>query len=112
MYALYTICTTLSPSRLDDNIANIAKERYGENLALQAIEENFLYACPKFISANPLDAPAEDPTRRHLGLFLTSCAAYTPVPALKTLLKLYTSIDCGKLAGFMAAKGKIHASCY
>jgi translation initiation factor 3 subunit L len=30
MYALFAICNALSPSRLDDNIANISKERYGE----------------------------------------------------------------------------------
>jgi translation initiation factor 3 subunit L len=30
MYALFAICTALSPSRLDDNIANTVKERYGE----------------------------------------------------------------------------------
>jgi translation initiation factor 3 subunit L len=30
MYALFAICNSLSPSRLDDNIANIAKERFAE----------------------------------------------------------------------------------
>jgi translation initiation factor 3 subunit L len=30
MYALFAICNALSPSRLDDNILNMVKERYGE----------------------------------------------------------------------------------
>jgi translation initiation factor 3 subunit L len=30
MYALFAICNAMSPSRLDDNILNIVKERYGE----------------------------------------------------------------------------------
>ena len=30
MYALFAICTALSPTRVDDNISNIVKERYGE----------------------------------------------------------------------------------
>ncbi|PPQ75053.1 hypothetical protein CVT26_012055 [Gymnopilus dilepis] len=68
MYALFAICSALSPSRMDDNIANIAKERYGEQYAkmsrggpeaLPAFEELFTYACPKFITANP--PPYEDP---------------------------------------------------
>jgi translation initiation factor 3 subunit L len=33
MYALFAICHALSPSRLDDNIANIAKERFSEQYA-------------------------------------------------------------------------------
>ena len=33
MYALYAICNALSPSRLDDNISNIVKERYGEQFS-------------------------------------------------------------------------------
>jgi translation initiation factor 3 subunit L len=36
MYALFAICNALSPSRLDDNIANISKERYGEQFAKMA----------------------------------------------------------------------------
>jgi len=60
MYALFAVCHALSPSRLDDNIENIAKERYGEQFAkmarggddaLPAFQELFLYACPKFINA-------------------------------------------------------------
>jgi len=30
MYALFAMCHALAPSRLDDNIANVAKERFGE----------------------------------------------------------------------------------
>lgn len=32
MYALFAICNALSPSRLDDNILNIVKERYGDQV--------------------------------------------------------------------------------
>lgn len=32
MYALFAVCNAMSPSRLDDNIANIVKERYGEQI--------------------------------------------------------------------------------
>ncbi|EDQ99844.1 uncharacterized protein LACBIDRAFT_334691 [Laccaria bicolor S238N-H82] len=136
MYALFAVCHALSPSRLDDNIANTAKERYGEQYAkmirggeeaLPAYEELFLYACPKFITANPppydnpiamnaflsLTSPLESPTsaqpsstdatHRHLSLFLADVAAQSPVPTLRSFLKLYTSLGAKKLANFLDA---------
>ncbi|KAJ7678236.1 eukaryotic translation initiation factor 3 subunit 6 [Mycena polygramma] len=136
MYALFAICNALSPSRLDDNIANISKERYGEQFAkmvrgqedaIPAFKELFLYACPKFINANapPYDDPAAlnallapaspdpsspeftesltDPAQRHLSLLLSDVGAYTPVPTLRSFLKLYTSLGAKKLANFLDA---------
>nr|GAT58876.1 eukaryotic translation initiation factor 3 subunit 6 [Mycena chlorophos] len=128
MYALFAICNALSPSRLDDNIANISKERYGEQFAkmarggeeaVPAFKELFLYACPKFINANAppyddaiainamLSAPEtpegdpSDPAQRHLGLLLADVVAQTPVPTLRSFLKLYTSLGAKKLANFL-----------
>ncbi|KAJ7489442.1 eukaryotic translation initiation factor 3 subunit 6 [Mycena latifolia] len=136
MYALFAICNALSPSRLDDNIANISKERYGEQFAkmargqedaIPAFKELFLYACPKFINANapPYDDPAalnallapsspdpssaelaeslSDPAHRHLSLLLSDVVAQTPVPTLRSFLKLYTSLGAKKLANFLDA---------
>ncbi|KAJ7100599.1 eukaryotic translation initiation factor 3 subunit 6 [Mycena belliarum] len=136
MYALFAICNALSPSRLDDNIANISKERYGEQFAkmargqedaIPAFKELFLYACPKFINANapPYDDPVAldallastapdtssaefvdspgDPAHRHLSLLLSDVVAQTPVPTLRSFLKLYTSLGAKKLANFLDA---------
>ncbi|KAM5537058.1 hypothetical protein V8D89_009204 [Ganoderma adspersum] len=123
MYALFAICNALSPTRVDDNISNIVKERYGEQFGkmsrgeegIPAFEELFLYACPKFISANPppyddaellaahLEDPPVEPAQRHLGLFLAEVRAQAPVPTLRSFLKLYTSLDAKKLAGFLDA---------
>lgn len=100
--------------------------------ALPAFEELFLYACPKFITANspPYDDPAAisqllsppsptqsqdspsseaqtpkhiDPAHRHLNLFLADVAATAPVPTLRSFLKLYSSLDAKKLANFLDA---------
>ncbi|KIY69436.1 hypothetical protein CYLTODRAFT_420727 [Cylindrobasidium torrendii FP15055 ss-10] len=127
MYALFAICNALSPSRLDDNIANVSKERYGEQIgkmtrgskeALPAFEELFLYACPKFINANspPYDDPpalaqvladaeaaggSVDPARRQLNLFLADVVAQQSTPTLRSFLKLYTSLGTAKLANFL-----------
>ena len=82
---------------------------------IPAFEELFLYACPKFISANPppyddaellaahIEDPPVEPAQRHLGLFLAEVRAQAPVPTLRSFLKLYTSLDAKKLAGFLDA---------
>ncbi|KAH7926618.1 hypothetical protein BV22DRAFT_1194288, partial [Leucogyrophana mollusca] len=159
MYALFALCHALSPTRLDDNILNIVREKYGEQLGkmargdegLAAFEELFLYACPKFISANPppYEDPAllalllsstspapvppsttssptsptatplgatppetganantspldRDPAHRHLAPLLALFRALSPaVPTLRSFLRLYTSLDAAKLAGYL-----------
>jgi len=123
MYALLAVCSALSPSRLDDNIMNTVKEKYGEQYGkmtqgsegIQAFEELFIFACPKFIAANPppyenevqlaawLEEPPADPLQRHLALFLSDVRAQDAVPTLRSFLKLYTSLDAGKLANFLDA---------
>jgi translation initiation factor 3 subunit L len=91
-----------------------------------------MYACPKFISANsppyddpaaisqllnasPTDSPSQrttelptaathtDPAHRHLRLFLSDVTAQSPVPTLRSFLKLYTSLGSKKLANFLDA---------
>lgn len=125
MYALFAICNALSPSRLDDNILNIVKEKYGDQVsrmsrgrtedAIPAFQELFVYACPKFITANPppfedpealaayMGDPPLEPAQRHLQLFLSDIRAQASVPTLRSFLKLYTSLDARKLASFLDA---------
>lgn len=95
---------------------------------LSTFEEIFLYASPKFITASgpPYDDPTtlrlllnpptpsspsspapnttiSDPTHRHLRALTAHFLSLTPVPVLRSLLKLYTSLDARKLAGFLDA---------
>lgn len=44
-----------------------------------------------------------EPAQRHLSLFLSDVRAQAPVPTLRSFLKLYTSLDANKLAGFLDA---------
>ncbi|KAH9019868.1 RNA polymerase I-associated factor PAF67-domain-containing protein [Lactarius pseudohatsudake] len=80
-----------------------------------AFEELFLYACPKFISANPPpygdpeqlasyaeEAPSE-PVQRHLALFVADVRAHAAVTTLRGFLKLYTSLDAAKPTIFLDA---------
>jgi translation initiation factor 3 subunit L len=83
--------------------------------SLQAFEELFIYACPKFIAANPppyedptalqayIDHPPTDPPARHLAQFLADVRSQRTVATLRSFLKLYTSLDAAKLAGFLDA---------
>lgn len=82
---------------------------------LPAFEELFLYACPKFISANPppyhdasllgpyLETPSPiiEPPQYHLQLFLNDVKIQLTIPTLRSFLRLYTSLDTKKLAGFL-----------
>ncbi|WVR06875.1 eukaryotic translation initiation factor 3 subunit L [Kwoniella sp. DSM 27419] len=121
MYALLAICTTLSPGPSDESIMSIVKEHYADQLAvlqrggdeaLETFKDLFLSATPKFLNVNPppyedsaaleeyLANPPIDATQRHLDLFLSDVVAVKGVSNIRNLLKLYTSIDAAKLAGF------------
>ena len=92
----------------------ISASRHSEE-GIPAFEELFLYACPKFISANPppyedpellqayIEDPPVEPAQRHLALFLADVRAQAPVPTLRSFLKLYTSLDAKKLSNFLDA---------
>jgi translation initiation factor 3 subunit L len=122
MYALLAICTTLSPNTQEESVMSLVKENYGDQLqtlqrggdeALEVFKELFLQACPKYLNVNPppyedADAlqafianPPPDAVNRHLDLFLADVVAVRGVSNVRNLLKLYTSIDAGKLAVFL-----------
>ena len=50
-----------------------------------------------------MEEPPTEPAQRHLSLFLSDVRAQAPVPTLRSFLKLYTSLDAKKLAGFLDA---------
>lgn len=117
MYALLTICIALTPTRLDDSIHSVLREKYGEQLSKltkggekgeldeKILEELYLFACPKFINPIPpdWDQPdiVSDPTQHHLSVFKQLVKSEGVVGTLRSYLKLYKSIEIGKLAGFL-----------
>lgn len=122
MYALLAIATTLSPGPTDEGIMSFVKERHGDALAslqrggeqaLPVYRELFTGACPKFLSqiAPPYQdaeqlalwtaAPPADPLARQVDLFASQVAPLLAVPAMRSFLKLYTSIDAAKVASFL-----------
>jgi len=121
MYALFAICHALAPSRVDDAVQSTTKEKFGEQInkmtrgeeGLPAFEELYLYACPKFISANIppyhdiqvlatwVQNPPVEPHTHHLTLFLREVSSKIPTRTLRSSLRLYASLDARKLAGFL-----------
>ncbi|KAK8015511.1 hypothetical protein PG996_011459 [Apiospora saccharicola] len=108
MYALIAICVAFHPTRLDDTIHTALREKYGDQLvklqrggpeALPIFEELFRAACPKFISPNP--EANVDPIDHHLGIFMDEVKTNMFNPTVKSYLRLYTTMDLKKLAGFL-----------
>ncbi|KAF2724864.1 eukaryotic translation initiation factor 3 [Polychaeton citri CBS 116435] len=114
MYALVAICVAFHPTRLDDTIHTSLREKYGEQLtrmqrggpeALPIFEELFRAACPKFIAPTPpdFDNPSVniDPIEHHLSIFMEEVKNNIFSPTVRSYLKLYTTMDLTKLAGFL-----------
>ncbi|CAG8962111.1 hypothetical protein HYFRA_00005154 [Hymenoscyphus fraxineus] len=114
MYALIAICVAFHPTRLDDTIHTALREKYGDQLlklqrggpeSLPIFEELFRSACPKFISPTPPDFDNPelnvDPLEHHLAIFMDEVKTNMWSPTVKSYLRLYTTMDLKKLAGFL-----------
>jgi translation initiation factor 3 subunit L len=114
MYALIAMCVALHPTRLDDTIHTALREKYGEQFnrmqrggpdSLPIFQELFKQACPKFIAPTPpdFDNPEinADPLDHQLQIFLDEVKNNIWSPTVKSYLKLYTTMDIKKLAGFL-----------
>jgi translation initiation factor 3 subunit L len=114
MYALVAICVAFCPTKLDDIVHTALREKYGDQLlrlqrggpeSLPLFEELFRSACPKFITPTPpdFDNPAinVDPVDHHCSIFMAEVKANMYSPTVKSYLKLYTTMDLKKLAGFL-----------
>jgi translation initiation factor 3 subunit L len=90
-------------------------DRFFSEEGIPAFEELFLYACPRFITANPppyndpnalsalVEEPPIEPAQRHLASFMSNVRAQAPLPTLRSFLRLYSSLDAEKLANFLDA---------
>ena len=114
MYALIAICVAFNPTKLDDTIHTALREKYGDQLvrlqrggpeALPLFEELFRSACPKFIAPTPPDFDTPelnvDPVDHHCSIFMEEVKNTMHSPTVKSYLKLYTTMDLKKLAGFL-----------
>jgi len=124
MYYLLQICLTLHPQSIDESVTRSMNEKLGsgdrmqklqrggtggqtaEEDFLQEMEQLFLFACPKFISATlPNFNEKKDNHRDMLNLqtkvFMDEVREQSKIAVIRSFLKLYSSISIQKLAGFM-----------
>ncbi|KPI41082.1 Eukaryotic translation initiation factor 3 subunit L [Cyphellophora attinorum] len=114
MYALIAICVSFAPTRLDDTIHTVLREKYGDKFnklqrggpdSLPVYRELFQTACPKFISPTPpdFDNPSLniDPVEHHTEIFMDEVKNTLFNPTVKSYLKLYTTMDLKKLSSFL-----------
>jgi hypothetical protein len=107
-------CVAFHPTRLDDTIHTALREKYGDQLlklqrggpeSLPIFEELFKSSCPKFISPTPPDFDNPelnvDPLDHHLAIFMDEVKTNMWSPTVKSYLRLYTTMDLKKLAGFL-----------
>ncbi|KAL1891915.1 hypothetical protein Cpir12675_004774 [Ceratocystis pirilliformis] len=117
MYALIALCVSFHPTRLDDSIHTPIREKYGDQLlklqrggpeSLPIFEELFRASCPKFVSpvVPDFDNPAAniDPIEHHLAVFMDEVKTNMWNPTVRSYLRLYTTMDLPKLAGFLEVK--------
>ncbi|RMZ81073.1 hypothetical protein DV738_g2359, partial [Chaetothyriales sp. CBS 135597] len=114
MYALIAICVSFAPTRLDDTIHTVIRDKLGDKFAklqrggpdsLPVYKELFQSACPKFISPTPpdFDNPSLniDPVEHHTNIFMDEVKNTLFNPMVKSYLKLYSTMDLNKLSSFL-----------
>ena len=124
MYGLLSICITLCPQRVDENVHTILREKYSDKMQKmqkgdsQVFEELFHFACPKFVTPAPppysiaLEDPMkaqnynQDALRLQTKLFLNEVKEQLLIPTIRSYLKLYTTISIQKLATFLETDEK------
>ncbi|KAL7528838.1 hypothetical protein ACHAXR_006177 [Thalassiosira sp. AJA248-18] len=118
MVALLAILSHIcSVAVVDDNIANIVREKHGNNLSKiesgeEGYEDLFVFACPKFVNpAVPDYAQAlkpgcagvpygQDAYKLQVQHFMNEMAAHATLRKMRSYMSLYTSIEVEKLASF------------
>ena len=134
--ALLAILGHVCPSLLadagvvEDGVTRLVRERHSGQLTKiesgeEGYEELFVFACPKFISANVPDynrvlvagagadaaegrdvPTGQDAYRLQVRTFTAEMDVQSTLRKLRSYMKLYTSIDVGKLAAFNDVKAE------
>lgn len=128
MYNLLAICLVLHPIRIDESVHSQLREKFADKMLrmqkadLAEFEQNFSFACPKFLSPVPPNYEAvqmmnfhKEPYMLQLKVFLDEVAQQILIPTIRSYLKLYTTLPVSKLAIFMdmtEEELKMHLMCF
>uniref|UniRef100_A0A8D3BM00 Eukaryotic translation initiation factor 3 subunit L n=1 Tax=Scophthalmus maximus TaxID=52904 RepID=A0A8D3BM00_SCOMX len=113
MHGLLAIALTMYPMRIDESIHTQLREKYGDKMLrmqkgdLQVFEEQFSFACPKFLSPvvpnydNVHPNYHKEPFQQQLKVFAEEVQQQAQLSTIRSFLKLYTTMPVAKLAGFL-----------
>jgi len=119
MYALLAILLHFCPKRIDEHINNILRQDHATKVLpmqsrdsedIRETEQNFSYGCPKFVSPAPpnyddeLSLHMNAPLSLQRKLFVKEINQQTPLPTIRSYLKLYSTIDVDNLANLLQKK--------
>jgi len=117
MLNLLALCQSFYPVRIDEALQLSMKERIApEKLQRlqkgekQALEETFIYGCPKFLSPVTPNFEANHstshkaPTQHQCRVFLEDADQQIQLPIIRSYLKLYSTMPVEKLADFLNLK--------
>ena len=103
---------------LEEGVVGALREKHGDDMSrmaqgvVSAFDEMFSFSCPKFVTPSPPEAPGadgegaganfnEEAYRAQLKTFIAEVGSFEKLPALRSYLKLYTTISIAKLADLM-----------
>ncbi|CAF0919870.1 unnamed protein product, partial [Didymodactylos carnosus] len=117
MLLLLSICLTLCPMRIDEVVYQQLREKFQDKLnkpllttgadGKMQFRDYFGFACPKFISPSPTiydqrtDQQWAEPFNKQIEVFTEELQEQINIPDVRSYLKLYTTLNIDKLAGFM-----------
>jgi len=119
IYGLLSICISLCPQRVDEQVRNHLKDLYEEKMNKMrkgdraTFESVFLFSCPPFINPTTPDFDSalkdtkhipdtiQEFTNTQMKLFWNEVSQQTFIPNIRSFLKLYTTIEVKKLANFL-----------
>ncbi|XP_060581298.1 eukaryotic translation initiation factor 3 subunit L-like [Ruditapes philippinarum] len=120
MYTLLAICLVLHPIRIDESVHSQLREKFADKMLrmskadLQEFEQNFSFACPKFLSPVPPNYDTVAMLNFHKTLHF-NCTSILYKDIIFSYLKLYTTLPIQKLAIFMDMSEeelKTHLMCF
>ncbi|XP_072029237.1 eukaryotic translation initiation factor 3 subunit L-like isoform X2 [Amphiura filiformis] len=113
IFTLLGIALSLHPMRIDESVHMQLREKMGDKLLkmqkgdMQAFEDCFSFACPRFLSPVPpnFDQPASnshrEPFTLQVHVFKEEVQQQILIPTIRSFLKLYTTMPISKLAAFL-----------
>ncbi|XP_049850278.1 eukaryotic translation initiation factor 3 subunit L-like [Schistocerca gregaria] len=115
MYSLLAILVSFCPQRIDEYVKTVLKENFSEKMVhmqrgdISVVEELFIFGCPKFITpvVDPDDfalAIGQDMLKTQVRIFINEIKQQSLLPAIRSYLKLYKTIEIAKLSNLLERK--------